>query len=62
MIKSVDPKNIRRPKFYVCPLCDKIQENMDEYVKHRLEECEKTTDENKKLIQDSLRKIGLYDG
>ena len=59
MVKSVDPKNIRRPKFYVCPLCDKIQENVNEYVKHRLEECEKVNDENRLQIEQSLRQNGL---
>ena len=59
MVKSVDPKNIRRPKFYVCPLCDKVQGNIDDYVKHRLEECEKINDDNRKEVESSLRKNGL---
>lgn len=56
---DMNPSETRKPKLYECPLCHKIQENVNDYIKHRMEECEKTTKKNREAIEASLKQIGL---
>ena len=55
----MDNKVNNKKRVYVCPLCDKIQETLEEYIEHRLELCEKVNDENRENIREGLKQIGL---
>lgn len=48
-----------KKKVYICPLCDSVQETLEEYIGHRLYQCKKVNDDNRETIRESLRQIGL---
>lgn len=48
-------------RVFDCPQCDKTFTSISEYSKHRLEECPKTTDENRENIRKSLEQLGLLE-